>query len=164
MRPGRGEARSQKAPMTGKLTARPAGRPGSCLALVSLRRFLLRLTPFTNPGIPEDLRLRFLRNAESIRPMWGVNPSLGWSNGLPPIGSNPSPRTRREEHVLPIVRMSSGPGYSLIGVIATRARLRFTGRPRLTCTFPQPWEIGHFYFARNRTFLLCRDKPKFASG
>ena len=106
--PGWGEARSQKAPITGKLTARPAGRPGSSLALASLRRFLLRLTPFANPGKPENLRWRFSRNAESIRPIWGVNPSLGRSNGLPPIDSRPSSRTRREEHVLPIVQMSSG--------------------------------------------------------
>ena len=51
--------------------------------------------------------MRFLRQAEAIRPMGGENPSPGWSNGLPPIGSNPSSRTRREERILLIVQMSS---------------------------------------------------------
>ena len=152
MRPGWGKARSQKAPITGKLTARPAGRPGSCFALVSLRRFLLRLTPFTNPGKPEDLRLRFLRNAESTRPMWGVNPSLGWSNGLPPIDSNPSPRTRREERDLPIVRMSSGRLFlDRVGRHQSPSPLHRQAQTNMH--FPEALEKG--------TFLLCREGGHF---
>ena len=40
-------------------------------------------------------------------------------------------------------------GYSSIGLLAGRARLRFTGIPSLTCTAPLPGEKG--------TFLLCVD-------
>jgi hypothetical protein len=43
--------------------------------------------------------------------------------------SAPSPgkRTRREDHALLIVRDEFRTGYSLIGLLASRARLRFTG-------------------------------------
>ena len=40
-------------------------------------------------------------------------------------------------------------GYSLIGVLASMARLRFTGMHRLTCPFHPPGQKG--------TFLLCLD-------
>ena len=39
-------------------------------------------------------------------------------------------------------------GYSSIGLVATRARLRFTGTRNLTCTFHKPRQKG--------TFLLCQ--------
>ena len=38
----------------------------------------------------------------------------------------PGKRTRREDHALLIVRDEFRPGYSSIGLVATRARLRFT--------------------------------------
>ena len=43
--------------------------------------------------------------------------------------SAPSPgkRTRREDHALLIVRDEFRTGYSSIGLLASRARLRFTG-------------------------------------
>jgi hypothetical protein len=40
-------------------------------------------------------------------------------------------------------------GYSSIGLVATRARLRFAGTRRLTCILQSP--------RRNTTFLLCRE-------
>jgi hypothetical protein len=43
---------------------------------------------------------------------------------------------------------SAEAGYSLIGVLASIARLRFTGSNRLTCNFHQP--------SRKGTFLLCQ--------
>ena len=63
--------------------------------------------------------------------------------------SAPSPgkRTRREDHALLIVRDEFRTGYSLIGLLASRARLRFTGACRLTCSLQRPRLKG--------TFLLC---------
>jgi len=40
---------------------------------------------------------------------------------------SPGKRTRREDHALLIVRDEFRPGYSLNGLLASRARLRFTG-------------------------------------
>jgi hypothetical protein len=146
--PGWGEAESQKAPMTGKFAAHPAGWPGSSYAWANLRRFLLRLTPFAYTGKPEVLSMRFLRNAESICPMRGPRPSLNWNNDLPPIDSNPSPRTRREDRILPIVQMSSG-------------RLFLDRVARQHCPSPlhRRDQINtHFFLARQKgTFLLCTE-------
>jgi hypothetical protein len=54
--------------------------------------------------------------------------------------SAPSPgkRTRREDHALLIVRDEFRTGYSLTGSLASRARLRFTGARRLTCSLQRP--------------------------
>jgi hypothetical protein len=48
--------------------------------------------------------------------------------------SAPSPgkRTRREDHALLIVRDEFRTGYSSIGLLASRARLRFTGIVRIS--------------------------------
>ena len=97
------------------------------------------------------LTARFVPLLESTRPMWGVNPSLGCSNSLPPIDSNPSPRTRREEHVLPIVRMSSGRLF--LDRVARQHRPSPLHR-RLTCT-PQIQTPG-----QQGTFLLCSNRAK----
>jgi hypothetical protein len=67
--------------------------------------------------------------AESIGPMWSKskpNPGAGptasrWS------APGPGKRTRREDHALLIVRDEFRAGYSSIGLLASRARLRFTG-------------------------------------
>jgi hypothetical protein len=73
----------------------------------SLRRSLPRQLATTTTNKTEALQLRFSRHAESIRPMMGQNRSLGRNSSLPPVCSDPSPRTRREERILLIVRMSS---------------------------------------------------------
>jgi len=44
----------------------------------------------------------------------------------------PGKRTRREDHALLIVRDEFRTGYSLIGLLASRARLRFTGIVRIS--------------------------------
>ena len=107
--PGWGEARSQKAPDTGKLTAQPAGRPGSGYALVSLRRFLPRLTnSLATEAILRALSDAFLRHRGIYQSDVGsLNPSLNGSHRLPPAAPHPGPRTRREERILLIVPMSS---------------------------------------------------------
>ena len=45
---------------------------------------------------------------------------------------DPGKRTRREDHALLIVRDEFRTGYSLIGLLASIARLRFTGIVRIT--------------------------------
>jgi hypothetical protein len=73
----------------------------------SLRRSLPRRLAETASNKTEAPQLRFLRQAESIRPMAGRCRSLDRSSSLPPGCSFPSPRTRREARILLIVRMSS---------------------------------------------------------
>lgn len=60
-----------------------------------------------NIGAP---RLRFLRHRGIYQSDVGLlsNPSLSWNRCLPPAAPDPSSRTRREEHALLIVPMSSG--------------------------------------------------------
>ena len=45
----------------------------------------------------------------------------------------PGKRTRREDHALLIVRDEFRTGYSLIGLLASRARRRFTGTAIIKC-------------------------------
>jgi hypothetical protein len=61
----------------------------------------------------------------------------------------PSRTTRREDHVIPIVQMSSDRLF-LEGLVATRAPLRFTGTINLPCS--SAWTTP------NRTFLLCQEE------
>jgi hypothetical protein len=79
--------------------------------------------------------MRFQGTAESIGPMW-FNPKPGSkpNPGAGPAASRqpapgPGKRTRREDHAPLIVRDEFRTGYSLIGLLASRARLRFTGSP-----------------------------------
>jgi hypothetical protein len=58
---------------------------------------------------------------------------VAFSPTLPPL---PGYSARREEHALPIVRDEFRPDSS-IGVVATRARLRFTGILRIVL-----WRFG----------------------
>src|SRR5437764_11444158 len=95
--------------------------------------------------------MRFQGRAESIGPMLirtktkipGTGPTASrWS------ARDPGKRTRREDHALLIVRDEFRTGYSSIGLLASIARLRFTGIRRLTCTSERPRQEG--------TFLLCQ--------
>ena len=78
--------------------------------------------------------MRFQGMAESIGPMLGQNQNqiLGGTEP-PPAGRprGPGKRTRREDHALLIVRDEFRTGYSLIGLLASIARLRFTGTVRI---------------------------------
>ena len=102
-------ARRQSSPDTGKLSARPAGQPGSSLAKENLRRSLLSHSFYTTAKNNTEARTQyaFLRHG-------GIYPSDGGLltkprlEPLPPAGSSdPSPRMRREDHALLIVQMSS---------------------------------------------------------
>jgi hypothetical protein len=58
---------------------------------------------------------------------WGGNRATSrWS------APGPGKRTRREKHAPPIVHDEFRTGYSLIGLLASRARLRFTGVVRIS--------------------------------
>ena len=63
---------------------------------------------------------------------------------------------QREDCAIPIVPMSSDRLF-LGGLLASIARLRFTGTINLPCLFQRLTQTGHFYFASMRTFLLCLD-------
>ena len=99
-------------PIPGNAPHEPAGRPGSFFTSLKerLRRSLLRhfvTATAMNTGIP---RLRFLRHRGIYQSDVGLlsNPSSSWNCCLPLAAPNPSPRTRREDHALLIVQISSG--------------------------------------------------------
>jgi hypothetical protein len=66
--------------------------------------------------------------------------SRGGTDRLPTAGPSPGKRTRREDHALLIVRDEFRTGYSLIGLLASIARLRFTGTVRIT--LDSKWRNG----------------------
>jgi hypothetical protein len=127
-------ARSRKLPITGKRSARPAGKPGDFLiAKESLQRSLPRhfLPSASNHTERSVCVFKVWRNL-SVRcgPEQKPNPGAGptasrWS------APGPGKRTRREDHALLIVRDEFRAGYSSIGLLASRARLRFTGTARI---------------------------------
>ena len=73
-----------------------------------------------------------------------------------PVGSGPGPEARRKETRLLIVATSSGRLF-LNGLLASIARLRFTGTRNLTCIFHKPRHKGTFLLCSKGTFLLCLD-------
>jgi hypothetical protein len=66
--------------------------------------------------------------------MWARTKTKPWVGTQPPPDGrprHPGKRTRREDHALLIVRDEFRTGYSLIGLLASIARLRFTGTVRI---------------------------------
>ena len=107
-------------------------------------------------GARAALTLRFQGMTESVAPMCSTpNANLARIYRIP-VGSGPDHEARRKKTRLPIVAMSSGRLF-LNGLLASIARLRFTGTRNLTCNFTSPGKRGHFYFASKGTFLLCLD-------
>jgi hypothetical protein len=99
----------QSSPLTGKLSARPAGRPGCVAVKESLRRSLQHHCSTVACHTCEAPRWRFRKAWRNLSVRWRGQPlSLAGSHCLPPAVPGPSSRTRREDHVLLIVRMSSG--------------------------------------------------------
>jgi len=106
-------------------------------------------------------RMRFLRHDGIYRPDEGFFQNLTWAGAPPPAsGSYPGPRTRREDHALLIVPMSSG-----------RLFLDRVGRHQSPSPLPRHAQItmhsdnpgrkedistlpgrGHFYFALTGQF------------
>jgi hypothetical protein len=146
----------KSSPYTGKLSARPAGKPGDFLIVKeSLRRSPSRhlISPLQRTILrPPVCVFKEGRNL-SVRCGPNQNQSQNQTLGRGRTASRwsaPSPgkRTRREDHALLIVRDEFRTGYSLIGLLASIARLRFTGTSRITCTPQSPGQKG--------TFLLCQ--------
>jgi hypothetical protein len=148
----------KSSPYTGKLSARPAGKPG---AFPSSRRACD--DPFSATAFwylllevnTEAPQYAFSRQGGIYRSdvVQTQKKSQNQIPGREPTASRwsaPSPgkRTGREDHALLIVRDEFRTGYSLIGLLASIARLRFTGTRRLTCTPRGPRE--------KTTFLLCQ--------
>jgi hypothetical protein len=127
-------ARSRQLPITGKRSARPAGKPGDFLIAKEslqpslLRHFLLAAADHTERSVCVFKAWRNL----SVRCGQNKNQILG-RDRPPPDGRprGPGKRTRREDHALLIVRDEFRTGYSLIGLLASIARLRFTGTVRI---------------------------------
>ena len=101
-------ARSRKLPITGKRSARPAGKPGDFLiAKESLQRSLPRhfLLSASNHTERSVCVFKAWRNL-SVRCWSEQKPNPGGGDRPPPDGRpcGPGKRTRREDHALLIVR------------------------------------------------------------
>jgi hypothetical protein len=81
-------------------------------------------------GAGAALRSRFQGMTESIAPMCAQPPANLARIYRIPVGSGPDHEARRKQTRLPIVAMSSGRLF-LNGLLASIARLRFTGTPIL---------------------------------
>jgi hypothetical protein len=105
--------------------------------------------------------VRFLKASRNLSSDGGF--SIPVRTGAPPpaSGSRPNSTAQREDCAIPIVLMSSDRLF-LGGLLASMARLRFTGTIKLPRLFQGQPKTGHFYFARNRTFLLCLDSRTIA--
>jgi hypothetical protein len=144
---GDGVAGRQSSPDTGKCSARPAGRPGGFFhverAFATIPAAPLPLGSDTiNTEAPQ---YAFSRQGGIYRSDVVPNQKQSQNQipGREPTASRwsapgPGKRTRREDHALLIVRDEFRTGYSLIGLLASIARLRFTGTRRITRTPRRP--------------------------
>ena len=146
-------AQRQSSPLTGKLSARPAGRPGLLFVKESLRRSLQRHCPAVASHDCGALHLRFLKAWRNLSVRWRV--SLSWSYHLPTATPVPSPRTCREDRALLIVRMSSDRLF-LDRVARQHCPSPLHRQRQINMHFPRPRAKGdistlpgrgHFYFA-----------------
>src|SRR6202521_4575387 len=98
--------------------------------------------------------------AESIGPMWPKQqPNPGAGTEPPPAGR---PRAQAKERVgrnTPsfIVRDEFRPANPRSGCSPALPVSASPARPDYHAPSPRPDKTGHFYFAGNRTFLLCVD-------
>ena len=114
-----------------------------------------KLAPLSSPSVPSPLlftlrpQRAFLRHGRIFQSDVGKTTSEPEprSHRLPPMAPDPGLRARREDRTLPIVLMSSDRLF-LDGLLASIARLRFTGTINLPCSFRMA--------TPNRTFLLCQ--------
>ena len=111
-----------------------AGKPGGFFK--SLRRICD--DPFSATSFQRTIlgrpSMRFQGKGGIYRSDVGQTKTKSWGGDRsPPVGPPPGPgkRTRREDHALLIVRDEFRAGYSLIGLLASRARRRFTGTARI---------------------------------
>ena len=102
-------AKPKGRPSTGKLSRRPdSTRAGFLSSQESLRRFV-SVRSCVRVTILRALRMRFSRHRGIYQSDVGLFHDQTRAGELPPAGrSCPGPRTRREDHALLIVLMSSG--------------------------------------------------------
>ncbi len=95
--------------------------------------------------MPRAAGMRFGRHGRIYRPVWGKSIFGRLRRGTTSRRSAPNTdsRARREERALPH-RLDKFWPATLIGLVATRARLRFTGMSRLTCTSQEIRQKGTF--------------------
>ena len=111
-----------------------------------------KLAPISSPPVPSPLQF----TSRTQRAFFEASRNLSSDEGLciparigvppPASDSHPSSTAQREDCAIPIVLMSSVRLF-LGGLLASMARLRFTGTINLTWPFQRP--------IPNRTFLLC---------
>jgi len=98
---GRQWHEGKSSPVTGNLSARPAGKPGSFFVKERLRRSLPHHCPVATAKHPESSRCVFEAWRNLSGPMWSQNQNQtpGWGRAAS-RWSAPSPgsRTRREDH------------------------------------------------------------------
>ena len=113
------------------------GKPGgSSIVKENLRRSLLRHSMPAASHNTEAPQYAFFKAGRNLSVRCGprLKPKSKPDPGAGPTASrwsvpDPGKRTRREDHALLIVRDEFRAGYSSIGLLASRARLRFTGSP-----------------------------------
>jgi hypothetical protein len=120
-------------PIPGNSPHDRTGRPGgSSIVKENWRRSLPRHSVPVASHYNEAPQYAFFKAGRNLSvrcvPKQKPNPEAGptasrWS------AAGPGKRTRREDHALFIVRDEFRAGYSSIGLLASRARLRFTGTP-----------------------------------
>uniref|UniRef100_Q01ND3 Uncharacterized protein n=1 Tax=Solibacter usitatus (strain Ellin6076) TaxID=234267 RepID=Q01ND3_SOLUE len=121
----------QSSPATGNISARP-GRSAWGVLPSSRRMATIPYLCHFNESIlgPQYAFSRHRGIYRSDVVQTTTNPGTG-ADLLPSLSPPvPGKRTRREDHALLIVRDEFRSGYSLIGLLASRARLRFTGHQR----------------------------------
>jgi hypothetical protein len=119
-------------PIPGNSPHDRTGTPGGySIVKENLRRSLPRHSVPAVAHYTEAPQYAFFKAGRNLSVRCGLttkpNPGAGptASRWLAP---GPGKRTRREDHALLIVRDEFRAGYSSIGLLASRARLRFTGK------------------------------------
>jgi len=119
-------------PLQGHSPPNRTGKPGGYFFIVKENyEDPFSATSPNNTGAPQYAfsRQGGIYRSDVVKPK--PSPGAG-ANLLPSVGPpGPGKRTRREDHALLIVRDEFRAGYSLIGLLASRARLRFTGIARI---------------------------------
>lgn len=111
-----------------------------------------KLAPISSPSVPSPRLLTPRPQRAFFKASRNLSSDEGFCIpariGAPPPASDshPSSTAQREDCAILIVPMSSGRLF-LGGLLASRARLRFTGTINLPCLSAWLHGTGHFYFA-----------------
>ena len=164
----RAVARRQSSPVTGKRSARPAGKPGS-LSSRTVCDDASCSTVFLLSKILRRPSMRFLRHGRIYQSDVGLLlPQLG--PGSPPPAGRPRTqayRARREDRALLIVSMSSGRLFlDRVGRHQSPSPLHrhvqnntHSSEPRAKGDISTLPGRGHFYFALTGQFSCLRSTP-----